>query len=123
MMEDYSLYLIKAGKIIRRIGEDANNRNYESALEYAFALEQLAAMLKESLGKQETVWPTPQGLRKLRNIMELQLREHQQWVIDALRDGFKAGHRAQLLYAPTGFGKTEVAISLMKATADNYKRS
>ena len=55
--------------------------------------------------------------------MELQLREHQQWVIDALRDGFKAGHRAQLLYAPTGFGKTEVAISLMKATADNYKRS
>jgi hypothetical protein len=55
MMEDYSLYLIKAQKIIRRIGEDANNRNYESALEYAFALEQLAAMLKESLGKQETV--------------------------------------------------------------------
>lgn len=55
--------------------------------------------------------------------MELQLREHQEWVIDALRDGFKAGHRAQLLYAPTGFGKTEVAISLMKATSDNYKRS
>jgi superfamily II DNA or RNA helicase len=55
--------------------------------------------------------------------MELQLREHQSWVIDALRDGFKAGHRAQLLYAPTGFGKTEVAISLMKATSDNYKKS
>ena len=55
--------------------------------------------------------------------MELQLREHQEWVIDALRDGFKQGHRAQLLYAPTGFGKTEVAISLMKATSDNYKRS
>lgn len=55
--------------------------------------------------------------------MELQLREHQQWVIEALRDGFKAGHRVQLLYAPTGFGKTEVAISLMKATADNFKRT
>jgi superfamily II DNA or RNA helicase len=55
--------------------------------------------------------------------MELQLREHQSWVIDALREGFKAGHRAQLLYAPTGFGKTEVAISLMKATSDNYKKS
>jgi len=53
MMEDYSLYLIKAGKIIRRIGEDANNRNYESAIDYAFALEQLAAMLKESLSKQK----------------------------------------------------------------------
>ena len=55
--------------------------------------------------------------------MELELREHQSWVIDALRDGFKAGHRAQLLYAPTGFGKTEVAIALMKATSDNYKKS
>ena len=53
MMEDYSLYLIKAEKIIRRIGEDANRKNYESALDYAFALEQLAAMLKESLGKQK----------------------------------------------------------------------
>ena len=48
-MEDYSLYLIKAEKIVRRIGEDANKRNYESAIEYAFALEQLAGMLKESL--------------------------------------------------------------------------
>jgi len=55
--------------------------------------------------------------------MELELREHQEWVIGALRDGFKEGHRAQLLYAPTGFGKTEVAISLMKATSDNYKKS
>jgi len=53
MMEDYSLYLLKAEKIIKRIGEDANNKNYQSALDYAFALEQLAAMLKESLGKQK----------------------------------------------------------------------
>ena len=55
--------------------------------------------------------------------MDLALREHQSWVIDALREGFKQGHRAQLLYAPTGFGKTEVAISLMKATSDNFKKS
>ena len=55
--------------------------------------------------------------------MELALREHQSWVIDALRQGFRDGHRTQLLYAPTGFGKTEVAISLMKATSDNYKKS
>jgi hypothetical protein len=52
-MEDYSLYLIKAEKIVRRIGEDANKRNFDSALEYAFALEQLAGMLKESLGNQK----------------------------------------------------------------------
>ena len=53
----------------------------------------------------------------------MQLREHQMQVIDALREGFKQGHRSQLLYAPTGFGKTEVAIYLMKATGDNYKRA
>jgi DNA repair protein RadD len=55
--------------------------------------------------------------------MELELREHQTEVIDALREGFRQGHRSQLLYAPTGFGKTEVAIYLMKATADKYKRA
>ena len=55
--------------------------------------------------------------------MSLVLREHQAHVVDALREGFKQGHRSQLLYAPTGFGKTEVAIYLMKATADNYKRT
>ena len=37
----------------------------------------------------------------------LELREHQLSVIDKLRQGFKDGHRSQLLYAPTGFGKTE----------------
>lgn len=55
--------------------------------------------------------------------MELQLREHQIEVIDALREGFRQGHRSQLLYAPTGFGKTEVAIYLMKATHDKYKKA
>lgn len=55
--------------------------------------------------------------------MELELRPHQSAVIDALREGFKKGHRTQLLYAPTGFGKTEVSIYLMKATADNYKKA
>jgi len=55
--------------------------------------------------------------------MELVLREHQMKVIDDLREGFKKGSRSQLLYAPTGFGKTEVAIYLMKATSENYKRA
>ena len=55
--------------------------------------------------------------------MDLVLRDHQMGVVDKLRQGFKDGHRCQLLYAPTGFGKTEVAIYLMKATADNYKRA
>lgn len=55
--------------------------------------------------------------------MELQLREHQMKVIDALRDGFKQGSKSQLLYAPTGFGKTEVAIYLMQATAQKYNKA
>jgi len=55
--------------------------------------------------------------------MELKLRDHQLEVIEKLRDGFKSGHRAQLLYAPTGFGKTEVAIYLMKATAEKYNKA
>ena len=55
--------------------------------------------------------------------MELHLRPHQLEVIEQLREGFRQGHRSQLLYAPTGFGKTEVAIYLMKATADKYKRA
>ena len=53
----------------------------------------------------------------------LDLREHQQDVVERLREGFKAGHKRQLLYAPTGFGKTEVAMYLMKAVADNRKRA
>jgi superfamily II DNA or RNA helicase len=55
--------------------------------------------------------------------MELSLREHQTGVVEMLRQGFKDGHRTQLLYAPTGFGKTEVAIYLMKATADKFNRA
>lgn len=53
----------------------------------------------------------------------LELRVHQQEVVDKLRDGFIAGHRCQLLYAPTGFGKTEVAMSIMKAVSEKYKKT
>lgn len=55
--------------------------------------------------------------------MSLKLRDHQSAVIDGLREGFKEGHRTQLLYAPTGFGKTEVAIHLMEAVAAKYNRA
>jgi DNA repair protein RadD len=55
--------------------------------------------------------------------MDLHLRDHQMQVIEKLRKGFKEGHRTQLLYAPTGFGKTEVAIYLMKATIEKYNKT
>jgi len=53
----------------------------------------------------------------------LDLREHQQDVVERLREGFQSGHKRQLLYAPTGFGKTEVAMYLMAAVAKNRKRA
>jgi len=46
----------------------------------------------------------------------LQLREYQSKILDNLRKGFASGKRAQILYAPTGAGKTEMAIELLKAT-------
>lgn len=55
--------------------------------------------------------------------MELHLRDHQMEVIERLREGFREGHRSQLLYAPTGFGKTEVAIYLMKAALEKGSKA
>lgn len=46
----------------------------------------------------------------------LELRDYQNATLDKLRQGFAAGHRSQVLYAPTGAGKTEMAIALLNAT-------
>ena len=53
----------------------------------------------------------------------LQLRPHQQEVVEKIDQAFADGHRCQLLYAPTGFGKTEVAMALMKAASSAYKKT
>ncbi|MDD5084182.1 MAG: DEAD/DEAH box helicase family protein [Candidatus Moranbacteria bacterium] len=53
----------------------------------------------------------------------LQLRDYQEKSLDGLRAGFAAGHRAQMLYLPTGGGKTEIAISMLQAAADKGHRS
>jgi len=53
----------------------------------------------------------------------LKLRDHQVEVVEKIRQGFSNGHRCQLLYAPTGFGKTEVAMAIMKAVSENYKKT
>lgn len=45
--------------------------------------------------------------------MELVLRPYQTECIELLRDGIRCGHRAQILSAPTGAGKTAVATHLM----------
>jgi len=46
----------------------------------------------------------------------LNLRSYQEQTLAALREGFARGKKCQVLYAPTGAGKTEMAIALMAAT-------
>jgi superfamily II DNA or RNA helicase len=55
--------------------------------------------------------------------MALALREHQVEALERVKQGFDAGHTRQLLYAPTGAGKTEMAISMMDEYARRYQRS
>lgn len=54
---------------------------------------------------------------------ELQLRPYQESILDKLRAAFIEGHRSVVLVAPTGAGKTEMAMALLGATADNEKRA
>lgn len=51
--KDYSEYLIAGNKLIRGIGENANEGDYKKAFELAYHLESLSVMLKESLLKQK----------------------------------------------------------------------
>jgi DNA repair protein RadD len=55
--------------------------------------------------------------------MELVLRSHQIDILDKLRRGFVTGNRSQVLYAPCGAGKTEIAVSMMHAAAAKGRRS
>ena len=53
--------------------------------------------------------------------MELNLYDYQVKNIEHLREQFSMGHRAQMFYAATGFGKTECAIALMDLAAKKGK--
>jgi DNA repair protein RadD len=53
----------------------------------------------------------------------LQLRQYQEEALALLREGFAKGKRAQVLVSPTGSGKTEMAIALMKATKEKGNRA
>ena len=54
---------------------------------------------------------------------DLKLYGHQKQGIRALIAGREQGHRAQILYMPTGGGKTETAAWMMKKRADDGKRA
>lgn len=53
----------------------------------------------------------------------LQLRDYQEEGIQGLRAGFSEGHKAQILYAPTGGGKTELAIAMMDQARRRGRRA
>ena len=55
--------------------------------------------------------------------MGLNLRPYQEATLDALRKGFLEGNKCQILYAPTGAGKTEMAIALLEATRAKGNRA
>lgn len=50
------------------------------------------------------------------------LRDYQNNAIEQLRDGFRQGHRAQLLVLPTGAGKTTVASKLIHGAVEQTNR-
>lgn len=51
------------------------------------------------------------------------LRKYQEDILNALREQFKSNKRSVVLYAPTGGGKTEVAIALLNAARQKQNRS
>jgi DNA repair protein RadD len=53
----------------------------------------------------------------------LELFDYQEAILGKLRDGFIEGHRAQMLVAPTGAGKTEMAMELLEAAANKGNRA
>lgn len=54
---------------------------------------------------------------------ELALRDYQEAILDKLRSAFIEGHRAVVLVAPTGAGKTEMAMALLSAAAERGNRA
>jgi len=56
-------------------------------------------------------------------VIPINLRPYQASAIDALREGIRAGHRKQLLVAPTGAGKTEIAMALVQEAERKFSRT
>lgn len=53
----------------------------------------------------------------------MELRSYQIESIERLRDGIRAGHRSQLLCAPTGAGKTVIAAYLMAEASKKFSHT
>jgi len=57
------------------------------------------------------------------NTRELELRDYQEAILGKLRQAFIEGHKSVVLVAPTGAGKTEMAMALLGAAADKGNRA
>lgn len=56
-------------------------------------------------------------------IRDLELRGYQEAILGKLRQAFIDGHKSVVLVAPTGAGKTEMAMALLGAAADKGNRA
>jgi len=54
--------------------------------------------------------------------MTYELREHQESAIELLKKSFSSGHRCPVLQAPTGMGKTLIAVDVIKSALAKGKR-
>ena len=53
----------------------------------------------------------------------INLRPYQNQSIESLRNGFRAGHKRQILAASTGAGKSVIMMSMIKAAIDKGSRA
>ena len=53
--------------------------------------------------------------------MTLLLREYQTSAIDKVREAIRTGHKRIILYAPTGSGKTEMSMAIIKSAQEKSK--
>jgi superfamily II DNA or RNA helicase len=56
-------------------------------------------------------------------VSSVQLRDYQLDSVNGLRDGIRAGHRKQVLMAPTGAGKTEIASYMLDEARAKMSRA
>ena len=56
-------------------------------------------------------------------VRDLTLRDYQEAILGKLRQAFIEGHKSVVLVAPTGAGKTEMAMALLGAAADKGNRA
>jgi hypothetical protein len=51
-LEDYSLYTIKAHRLLRAVQDQSNSRDFITAADTAYALKELSIMLYDSIAEQ-----------------------------------------------------------------------